>query len=134
MNQKQRQRLGSAIIASTMLSCAAVSLAGVDQAQAAVLTYNFTVGDNLGSGFFKFNNSSFAGIGEETFLVSEGRFDTPLVINDSNYGLKGKDYYDLVGAKILFDGGILSGLQARGEDFATNKINRSEERRVGKEC
>jgi hypothetical protein len=37
MNQKQSQRLRSAI-ASTILSFAAVSVAGVDKAQAAVLT------------------------------------------------------------------------------------------------
>ena len=35
-------RLGSAI-ASTILSFAALSLAGVDQVQAAVFTYNFNV-------------------------------------------------------------------------------------------
>ncbi|TAH27991.1 MAG: hypothetical protein EAZ10_07265 [Oscillatoriales cyanobacterium] len=58
MNQKQRQRLGSAI-ASTILSLAAVSLVGVDKAQAAVLTYNFQVAGS--SGFFKLSNSSLTG-------------------------------------------------------------------------
>lgn len=43
MNQKQRQRLGSAI-GSAILSCAALSLTTIDTAQAAVLTYNFGVG------------------------------------------------------------------------------------------
>ena len=50
-------RLGSAIV-STILSYAAVSLVGVDQVQAAVLTYNFQVEEGGGSGFFKLSNSS----------------------------------------------------------------------------
>jgi hypothetical protein len=71
MSQKQRQRLGSAI-ASTILSLfSAVSLVGVDKAQAAVLTYSSL--DNS-SNFFKVNNSSLTGIGVEYVTVSEGKF------------------------------------------------------------
>ncbi|MCC3638810.1 MAG: hypothetical protein JGK13_31410 [Microcoleus sp. PH2017_37_MFU_D_B] len=68
MNQKQRQRLGSAI-GSTILSYAALSLVGVDKTQAAVLTYNFQVEKGGGSGFFKFSDSSLTGIGSEKIAV-----------------------------------------------------------------
>jgi len=68
-------RLGSAI-ASTILSVFwAVSLVGVDKAQAAVLHYTFhekTYGYN---GFFKVDNSSLTGIGVEYVTVSEGIFN-----------------------------------------------------------
>jgi hypothetical protein len=68
MSQKQRQRLGSAI-ASTILSLfSAVSLVGVDKAQAAYRSL-----DNS-SNFFKVNNSSLTGIGVEYVTVSEGKF------------------------------------------------------------
>jgi hypothetical protein len=43
MSQKLMPRLGSAI-ASTILSYAALSLVGVDKAQAALLTYNLDAG------------------------------------------------------------------------------------------
>jgi hypothetical protein len=52
----------------------AVSLVGVDKAQAAVLSFNFheeTYGYN---GFFKVDDSSLTGIGVEEVTVSEGRF------------------------------------------------------------
>ena len=52
MNRKQRQRFGSAI-ASTILCFAAVSVAAVEKAQAAVLTYNFQVEQGGPGGFFK---------------------------------------------------------------------------------
>ena len=70
-------RLGSAI-ASTILSYAAVSLVGVDKAQAAVLTYNFTGrGEmNFGSGSFKVSDSSLTRTGLEQVAVSEGIFNT----------------------------------------------------------
>ena len=103
MNQKQGQISGSAI-AGTILSCAALSLAVVDKAQAAVLTYNFDVAGGAGSGSFKFSNSSLTGIGYEQLAVSEGRLNTYLTASfpDGNYQMKGKDYYDLVGATVLF--------------------------------
>ncbi|MGL5060094.1 MAG: PEP-CTERM sorting domain-containing protein [Microcoleus sp.] len=126
MNRKQRQKLAMAI-GTTVLSCAALSLATVDRAQAAVLTYNFTVGDGLGDGFFKFNNSSFTGTGVETFVVFEGRFDTPLVASGTMYGFQGKEYYDLAGSQVSFDGGVLSGLIARGEDGAFKDFGTPEE-------
>jgi len=75
MSYKQMPRLGSAI-ASTILSLfSAVSLVGVDQAQAAVLHYTFhekTYGYN---GFFTVDNSSLTGIGVEYVTVSEGIFN-----------------------------------------------------------
>jgi len=115
-------RLGSAI-ASTILSLfSGVSLVGVDKAQAAVLSYNFLT--QGGSGFFKFNNSSLTGIGSEQIAVSEGRLNTFLTAsNDNNYGLKGKDYYDLAGAIVSFYQGGLLGLQASGSDTAIREIN-----------
>ncbi|MCU0543558.1 MAG: PEP-CTERM sorting domain-containing protein [Oscillatoriaceae cyanobacterium Prado104] len=123
MNLKQKQRVGSAI-ASTILSCAALSLAVVDKAQAAVLTYNFQVAENGGSGFFKFNNSSLARIGVEEISVSEGRFNTSITATfPSPYGLQGKDYYDLAGATALFFQGEFRGLRARGSDSSTREIN-----------
>jgi hypothetical protein len=122
MTHKLLPRLGSAI-ASTILSYAAVSLAGVDQAQAAVLAYNFQVKDiraifssDIESGFFKVSDSSLTGIGVEEIAVSEGRF----------YGFtfgspfeESKEYYDLAGAKAVFYQGVFRGLKARGTDQAT---------------
>ncbi|MEG5061329.1 PEP-CTERM sorting domain-containing protein [Microcoleus sp. A2-C5] len=102
MSQKQRQKLGSAI-ASTILSLAALSLAGVDKAQAAVLTYNFQVEEGGGSGFFKLSNSSLTGIGREELAVGEGRFNT--------FASASKNYYDLAGAIALFFQGDFRGLQ-----------------------
>lgn len=120
MNRKQRRRLARAI-GTTILSCAVVSLATVDKAQAAVLTYTFQVGDGGGSGSFKFNNSSLTGIGDEQVAVSEGRFNTFLTATDSDYGVQGKNYYDLVGAAVLFFDGEFRGLQARGSDSASSR-------------
>jgi len=120
MSHKLLPRLGSAI-ATTILSYAAVSLAGVDKAQAAVLSYNFsTQGAN---GFFKFNNSSLTGIDFEGIAVSEGRLNTFLTASASSYGLKGKDYYNLAGAIALFYQGEFRGLQASGGDTAIREIN-----------
>ena len=68
-------RLGSAI-ASTILSVfSAVSLVGVDKAQAAVLHYNVQIENGRGSGFFKVDDSSLTGIGVEFVTVSEAMFD-----------------------------------------------------------
>ena len=100
-------RLGSAI-ASTILSYAALSLAGVDQAQAAVLTWNFQVEQDGGSGFFKLSDSPLTRIGSEQIAVSEGRFNTPLTAS--------KTYYDLAGAIAFFFQGEFRGLQASGGD------------------
>ncbi|NJL69390.1 MAG: PEP-CTERM sorting domain-containing protein [Oscillatoriales cyanobacterium RU_3_3] len=116
MNLKQKQRVGSAI-ASTILSCAALSLAVVDKAQAAVLTYNFQVGDGGGNGFFKLNNSSLTGIGDEEVAVSEGKFNTILTVSS------GKNNYDLVGAIALFYQGKFRGLQASGSDSQITEID-----------
>jgi len=75
MSNKLKPRLGSAI-ASTVLSVFwAVSLVGVDKAQAAVLNYTFhekTYGYN---GSFTVDNSSLTGIGVEYVTVSEGIFN-----------------------------------------------------------
>ncbi|WP_293340306.1 PEP-CTERM sorting domain-containing protein [Microcoleus sp. CAWBG58] len=115
MNQKQRQRLGSAI-ASTILSYAALSLVGVDKAQAAVLTYNFQVEKGGGSGFFKFSDSSLTGIGYEKIAVGEGRFNTPIRVYENDY--------DLAGAIALFNQGNFRGLQASGVEYATREEER----------
>jgi hypothetical protein len=121
MNQKQRQRLGSAI-ASTILSFAAVSVAAVDKAQAAVLTYNFEVA-GIGSGFFKFSNSSLTGIESEELAVGEGRFRGFTAPSNSNYQQQGKEYYDLVGAKVVFLQGELLGILASGNDGASGEVD-----------
>jgi len=102
-------RLGSAIV-STILSYAAVSLVGVDQVQAAVLTYNFQVEEGGGSGFFKLSNSSLTGIGSERIAVGEGRFNTFATASVS------KTYYDLAGAIAFFFQGDFRGLSASGGD------------------
>ncbi len=122
MNQKQRQRVGSAI-ASTILSFVAVSLAVVDKAQAAVLTYNFEVGGGP-SGFFKFNNSSLRGIGDEEIAVSEGKLNNfTASFGGGGYQLQGKEYYNLAGAIALFYQGEFRGLLASGNDSSTTEIN-----------
>jgi hypothetical protein len=106
MSYKQMPRLGSAI-ASTILSLfSAVSLVGVDKAQAAVLTYNID-GSNLS--FFKVNSSSLTGIGSESITVSEGRFyEYTLPVRGA------KEFYDLAGTTAVFDRGELRGLQSAG--------------------
>ena len=115
MNHKQMPRLGSAI-ASTILSVFwAVSLVGVDKAQAAVLTYN--INDGYDMSFFKVNNSSLTGIGEESIAVSEGRFYA------FTLGVRGaKEYYDLAGATALFVEGDFRGLQASDWDSWTQEV------------
>jgi len=131
MNQKQRQRLVRAI-GSAILSGAALSLVAVDKVQAAVITYNFQVPDPAvtGDGFFKFDNSSLTGTGREELAVSEGKFYGFLAASrdiflppSSDYSqlTGGKDYYDLVGATVLFFEGEFRGLQARGSDRASRE-------------
>ncbi len=111
MSQKLMPRLGSAI-ASTILSVfSAVSLVGVDKAQAAVLTYSFL--DNS-SNFFKVNNSSLTGIGYESIAVSEGRF--------YGFTVGGREYHDLAGFTAVFDQGDFRGLNAYGSDYATSEL------------
>ncbi len=109
MSQKLMPRLGSAI-ASTIVSLAALSVAGVDQVQAAVLTFNFQVEEGAGSGFFKLSDSSLTRIGSEQIAVREGRFNTFARVSE------GKSYYDLAGAIALFFQGDFRGLQASGRD------------------
>jgi hypothetical protein len=115
MSYKHMPRLGSAI-ASTILSVfSAVSLVGVDKAQAAVLTYNIDMGG--GSGFLKVDNSSLTEIdGEEYSLgtVSEGRMYgfTFLELGST------KEYDNLAGAVAIFREGEFFGVQASGGDSA----------------
>ena len=116
MSHKLMPRLGSAI-ASTILSLAALSVAGVDQVQAAVLTYNFQVEQGAGSGFFKLSDSSLTRIGSEQIAVREGRFNTFATASE------GKSYYDLAGAIALFFQGEFRGLSASGSDTATREID-----------
>jgi len=106
MSHKLLPKLGSAI-ASTILSLfSAVSLVGVDKAQAAVLTYNID-GSNLS--FLKVDDSSLTGIGLESIAVSEGRF--------YRYTLEGgKEYYNLAGKSVLFYQGDFRGLYGTGGD------------------
>ncbi|MEG4171581.1 MULTISPECIES: hypothetical protein [unclassified Microcoleus] len=120
MCQKQRLRLGSAI-ASTILSLfSAVSVVGVDKAQAAVLTYNFDIENGGGSGFFKVENSSVNPILFQLIPVSEGRLYTPLILD--SFGLGGKEYYNLAGATAIFYEGVFRGLQAGGHDRRTREL------------
>ena len=104
MSQKLLPRLGSAI-ATTILSYAAVSLVGVDQAQAVTLTYSIYDSD---LSFFKVNTSSLTGIGVEEVPVIEGRF--------YRYTLPGgKEFYDLVGiSSALFFQGEFRALSSGG--------------------
>jgi len=116
MSYKLRLRLGSAI-ASTILSlCSAVSLVGVDKAQAAILTYNFL--DNS-SNFFKVNNSSLTGIGVEEITVSEGRVYSFTL---GSFFEGSTEYYDLAGQIAFFYQGNLVGLQASGSDYGSREI------------
>ena len=119
MNHKQMPRLGSAI-ASTILSVfSAVSLVGVDKAQAAVLTFNFEA-EGAASGFFKVDDSSLTGIGEEYIAVSEGRLDTFLKLTYRDE--EAKEYYNLAeGATAVFYQGNFGGLYAFGSDVVRDK-------------
>jgi hypothetical protein len=113
-------RLGSAI-ASTILSLfSAVSLVGVDKAQAAVLTYNFDA-DSYASGFFNVDNSSLTGIEVEEIAVSQGRLYTGITL--APYKRQPKEYYDLAGATAYFYQGNFRGLRAYGSDELTPEDN-----------
>ena len=123
MSQKLMPRLGSAI-ASTILSVfSAVSLVGVDKAQAAVLTYNFD-GDDA-NGFFKVDNSSLTGTGIEVegIAVSQGRLYTWLTYGFNRYKRQPKEYFDLAGATAYFYQGNFRGLRASGGDELTPEDN-----------
>jgi hypothetical protein len=94
-------------------------LVGVDQAQAAVLHYNFDA-EGAASGFFKVDNSSLTGIGEEYIAVSEGRLDTFLKLTYRDE--EAKEYYNLAeGARAVFYQGDFLGLYASDGDVATDK-------------
>ena len=118
MNHKQMPRLGSAI-ASTILSVFwAVSLVGVDQAQAAVLNYTFQIENGGGGGSFTVDNSSLTGIGLERVAVSEGILDTPFYVPNGYFG-HGGDYLYLLrlgGVNAVFDQGDFLGLQGSRSD------------------
>jgi hypothetical protein len=119
MNHKLMPRLGSAI-ASTILSVfSAVSLVGVDQAQAAVLHYTLDA-EGTASGFFKVDDSWLTGIGEEYIAVSEGRLDTFLKLTYRDE--EAKEYYNLAErATAVFYQGVFRGLYASDGDVATDK-------------
>ncbi len=121
MSYKLMPRLGSAI-ASTILSVFwAVSLVGVDQAQAAVFTFNFA-GDDA-NGVFKVDNSSVTGIGVEQIAVSEGRLYTWLTSGYNRYKRQPKEFFDLAGATAYFYQGNFRGLRASGADYITPEDN-----------
>jgi hypothetical protein len=92
-------------------------VAGVDQVQAAVLTFNFQVEEGGGSGFFKLSDSSLTRIGSEQIAVREGRFDTFATAS------QGKSYYDLAGAIALFFQGDFRGLRASDGDTEIREID-----------
>jgi hypothetical protein len=110
-------RLGSAIATTILSVFSAVSLVGVDKAQAALLTYNIDVGNGGGSGFLKVDNSSLTEIDVEGFsvgTVSEGRlygFTFPELGSQ-------KEYDNLAGVLAFFYEGEFSGVQASGSDSA----------------
>ncbi len=106
---------------STILSVFwAVSLVGVDKAQAAVLTYNFDL-EGRASGSFKVDNSSLTGIEVETIAVSEGILHSLITLDF--YKKQPKKYYDLAGATAVFYQGDFRGLEARGGDEITPEDN-----------
>jgi hypothetical protein len=111
MSHKQMPRLGSAIAGTILSLFSAVSLVGVDKAQAAVLHYQFL--DNS-SNFFKVDNSLLTGIGEEYISVFEGSF--------YDFTVGDKEYHNLAGFRAVFDGGAFRGLNAYGSDYATSEL------------
>jgi hypothetical protein len=115
MSYKHMPRLGSAI-ASTILSLFwAVSLVGVDKAQAAVLTYKIVDYDDRT--YFKVDTSLLTGIGYEGYEqipVIEGRF------YDFG-GTGGKEYYDLATATAHFSEGDFRGLWASGRNYVAHE-------------
>jgi hypothetical protein len=112
-------RLGSAIATTILSVFSAVSLVGVDKAQAAVLNYKFQT--QGGDGFFKVSNSSLTGIGVEEIAVSEGKFNGVTLDLPSMTG--GKEFYDLATtARVIFYQGALVGLQAGGGESGTSEF------------
>jgi hypothetical protein len=94
-------------------------LVGVDKAQAALLTYTFDA-EGVASGFFKVDDSSLTGIGEEYIAVSEGRLDTFLKLTYRDE--EAKEYYNLAeGARAVFYQGDFLGLYASDGDIARDK-------------
>jgi hypothetical protein len=121
MSYKQMPRLGSAIATTILSVFSGVLLVGVDQAQAAVLTYKFAAERGSPSGFFKVDNSSVTGIEVETIAVSQGRLYT--AFNLADYKKQPKEYYDLAGATAYFYQGDFRGLYASGGDYITPEDN-----------
>jgi hypothetical protein len=77
-------------------------LVGVDQAQAAVLHYNFQIENGVGGGYFKVDTSSLTGIGYEEVFVSEGILNTTFYV-PNGYGPKwvnGLLYLETLGGSI----------------------------------
>jgi hypothetical protein len=134
MSQKHMPRLGSAI-ASTILSVfSAVSLVGVDKAQAAVLTYAFTIehGFHVGEGFFKVDTSSLTGIGYEEVFVSEGTLNTAFYVPNGYWHDSGDhlylqklgsidEFYPYSGATAKFYQGDFLGLIEERSDYGGYK-------------
>jgi hypothetical protein len=111
MTNKTAKRLVSALLA-TALSYAAISAVATFKAQAAVLTYNFSVAGSSG-GFFKVDSASFqqqensSDSKHQFALISEGQFN--FVDPFSN-----PKPYSLVGSKVLFYDGKIGALLASG--------------------
>jgi hypothetical protein len=119
MSYKLMPRLGSAIATTILSLFSAVSLVGVDKAQAAVLHYNLQIENGVGDGFFKVDDSSLTGIGEEQVAVSEGRLNTDFYIPNGyspiggNVGL----YLEMLkGANAVFYQGDFLGLRGSRSD------------------
>jgi hypothetical protein len=106
MSYKLMPRLGSAIATTILSVFSAVSLVGVDKAQAAVLTYNFL---DDSRNFLKVDTSSVREVatGISAGSVSEGRF----------YGFtrEGQEYNNLAGVTAIFREGKFDGVQAAGD-------------------
>jgi hypothetical protein len=96
-------------------------LVGVDQAQAAVFTFNFDGED--ANGVFKVDNSSVTGRGVEEIAVSEGRLYTWLTSGYNRYKRQPIEYFDLAGATAYFYQGNFRGLRASGADYITPEDN-----------
>jgi hypothetical protein len=130
MSYKLRPRLGSAI-ASTILSLfSAVSLVGVDKAQAAVLNYSFYAGDynseNFGAisyhGYFTVDNSSLTERGVERVMVSEGTFyGLKKLMHNSSMLLGFNDLTE--SATAIFYQGDFRGLYTAGSIYRVTRNN-----------
>ena len=100
MSQKLIPRLGSAIACTILSLFSAVSLVGVDKAQAAVLHYKFQIENGVGGGSFKVDKSSLKGIGYESIAVSEGILNTDFYV-PNGYGPQG-EYIETLEGEILY--------------------------------